>query len=419
MASIHVKFRASSVEGKEGTLYYYLIHQRTVRWISTDYHLFPQEWNDKSRCIAIGKHTGRETHLRLIQSKVNWEMQRMQRIIHEKETEGMAYTIDELAYLFRRLPPCQSVFTFIEAQIANKEKMLRIGTRNNYLHAYLRFREFRSDEDLTFSQLTADMMEQYEAWLKSRGLRPNSIANYLRTLRTFCHKAIEQRLTTDRGFFCHVQTCSVQTRKRAISIRDIRSIEQLYLPSGSFLSVARDLFLFSFYMRGMAFVDMAYLKKTALRCGMVTYSRNKTNQTLCISWEKPMQAIVERYADQTQDSPYMLPILSGSETDSYTQYKNVEQRVNRSLKKIGEMIGLKIPLTTYVARHSWASIALRMDIPLATISEGMGHHSYRTTQIYLQSIDVGTIDQANRKILKQLLDKSPTDFTDSTDFTIQ
>lgn len=403
MASIHIKFRASTVEGKEGTLYYYLIHQRTVRWISTDYHLFPQEWNDKSGCIVIGKPTGRERQLRLIQSKVNWEMQRMQRIIHEREAEDMDYTVDELAYLFRRLPPCPSVFTFIEAQIAKKGMMQRIGTRNNYLHAYLRFHEFRCGEDLTFSQMTSDMMEQYEAWLKDRGLRQNSIANYLRTLRTFYHKAIEQHLATDRGIFRHVQIGSVQTRKRAISIQDIHRIEQLHLPDGSFLVVARDLFLFSFYMRGMAFVDMAYLKKTDLRCGMVTYSRNKTNQTLSISWEKPMQAIVEKYADQTQDSPYMLPILSGSETDSYTRYKTVEQRVNRSLKQIGQMIGLKIPLTTYVARHSWASIALRMDIPLATISEGMGHHSYRTTQIYLQSIDVGTIDQANRKILKQVL----------------
>lgn len=403
MVSIHVKFRASSVESKQGTLYYYLIHQRTVRWISTDYHIGFNEWNNKRGCIIIRKPTGREAQLRLIQSKVNWEMLQMQRIIHEREAEGMAYTIDELAEAFRRLPPCQSVFTFIEAQIARKEKMQRIGTRNNYLHAYHRFREFRCGEDLTFSHMTADMMEQYEAWLRSRGLRQNSIANYLRTLRTFYHRAVEQHLATERGIFSHVQTRGVQTRKRAISILDIRRIEQLHLPAGSFLAIARDLFLFSFYMRGMAFVDMAFLKKTDLRCGIVTYSRNKTNQTLSIAWEKPMQAIVERYAEQTQSSPYMLPILSGSEAAPYSKYKNVEQHVNRSLRKIGEMIGLKIPLTTYVARHSWASIALHMDISLATISEGMGHNSYRTTQIYLQSIDVATIDQANRKILKQVL----------------
>lgn len=401
--SIHVRFRASSIEGKEGTLYYKLIHQRTVRCISTDYHVFPQEWNDKKGSIIIGKQAGREARLRLIQSKVNWEMHQMLRIIHERETEEFAYTIDELAEKFRNLLPCKSVFTFIEMQIVNKEKIQRIGTRNSYLHAYHRFREFRCGEDLTFSLMTADMMEQYEAWLRNRGLRQNSIANYLRTLRTLYHKAIQQHLVADRGIFRHVQTSSMQTAKRAITIRDIRQIEQLSLPESSFLALARDLFLFSFYMRGMAFVDMAFLKKTDLRCGMISYCRNKTNHALSIAWEKPMQAIVSRYEDQTHGSPYMLPILSGDEADNYTKYKNVEQRVNRSLKKIGEMIGLKIPLTTYVARHSWASIALHMDISLATISEGMGHNSYRTTQIYLQSIDVATIDQANKKILKQVL----------------
>ena len=401
--SIHVKFRASSVDGKEGTLYYCLTHQRAVRCMSTAYHVYPDEWNEKKSCIIIKGQTGREAKLRLIQLKVNWEICRMQRIIHEREAEAIAYTIDEMADIFRNLPPCQSVFTFVEAQIAKKEKMQRFGTRNNYLHAYRRFCEFRCGVDLTFGQMTADMLEQYEAWLRNRGLRQNSIANYLRTLRALYHKAIEQHLTTDHDIFRHVQTSSVQTQKRAITIQDLRKIEKLALPESSFLALARDLFLFSFYMRGMSFVDMAFLKKTDLRCGMITYCRNKTNQTLSIAWEKPMQTIVAKYEDQTHDSPYMLPLLSGSETDSYAKYKNMEQRVNRSLKKIGEMIGLKIPLTTYVARHSWASIALHMDISLATISEGMGHNSYRTTQIYLQSIDVATIDQANRKILKQVL----------------
>lgn len=400
MTSIKVKFRASNTNGKEGTLYYCLIHQRLVRWISTDYHLYPNEWNNKDACVIIKKQTEREAMLRLIQSKVDWEIKQMRSIIHE--TDDTVDSIDELAGILRNLPPCQSVFSFIESLITKKEKMQRFGTSNNYLYAYHCFREFRGGVDLTFSQMTADMMEMYEGWLKNRGLRQNSIANYLRTLRTFYHKATEQKLTTGNDIFAHIQTQSVQTRKRAISIHEIRKLEKLSLPEKSFSALTRDLFLFSFYMRGMPFVDMAFLKKTDLRCNMLTYSRHKTNQTLSIAWEQPMQAIVDKYKNQTLDSPYMLPILTGYETDTYKKYKNVEQHVNRCLKKIGAMIGLKIPLTTYVARHSWASIALHIDIPLATISEGMGHNSYSTTQIYLQSIDVATIDQANRKIIKQV-----------------
>lgn len=116
-----------------------------------------------------------------------------------------------------------------------------------------------------------------------------------------------------------------------------------------------------------------------------------------------MQTLVGKYAYRTQDSIYMLPILSGKDPNPYVRYKQVEQNVNRNLKKIGDMIGLKMPLTTYVARHTWASIALCMDIPLATISEGMGHQSYKTTQIYLDTLDTAAVNQANKKILKRVL----------------
>lgn len=117
---------------------------------------------------------------------------------------------------------------------------------------------------------------------------------------------------------------------------------------------------------------------------------------------KPMQAIIDKYAEQTKDSPYLLPILTGKESSPYTAYRKVEHNTNYNLKKIGEMVGLKIPLTTYVARHTWASVALHMNIPIATISQGMGHNSYKTTQIYLQSLDVATINEANKRIIKTI-----------------
>lgn len=190
--------------------------------------------------------------------------------------------------------------------------------------------------------------------------------------------------------------------KRAITVKEIRKIEKLDLPRGLSLDKARDLFLISFYLRGMAFVDMAFLKKTDLKCSMVNYNRRKTHQNLNIEWMKPMQTIIDKYAEQTKDSPYLLPILTGKESSPYTAYRKVEHNTNYNLKKIGEMVGLKIPLTTYVARHTWASIALHMNIPIATISEGMGHNSFKTTQIYLQSLDMATINEANARIIRKI-----------------
>ena len=403
MATVKIKFRASSVAGKEGTLYYHIIHQRKLRWISTDYHVYPEEWNARKSSVIVSNSNNRQAHLQLIQSQIDWEMKQMQCIIHDKEMDGVSYSVDDLANEIQQLPTSQSVFTFFRKQIAKKEQMQCVGTKNNYTNAVNRFVEFRNQKDLTFSQMTADMMEMYQAWLWNRGVRQNTVSFYLRTLRTLHHKAVEAGQATSNDIFAHVQTANERTAKRAISVKDIRKIEKLELQIGSSIDKARDLFLLSFYLRGMAFVDMAFLKKSDLKCGMVSYNRRKTHQNLNIEWIKPMQAIIDKYAEQTKDSPYMLPILTGKETSPYTQYRKVEYNTNYNLKKIGKMIGLKIPLTTYVARHTWASIALHMNIPIATISEGMGHNSYKTTQIYLESIDVATINEANRRIIRKIL----------------
>ena len=403
MATVKIKFRASSVAGKEGTLYYHIIHQRKLRWISTDYHVYPEEWNARKSSVIVSNSNNRQAHLLLIQSQIDWEMKQMQCIIRDKEMDGVSYSVDDLANEIQQLPTSQSVFTFFRQQIAKKEQMQCVGTKNNYTNAVNRFIEFRNQKDLTFSQMTADMMEMYQAWLWNRGVGQNTVSFYLRTLRTLHHKAVEAGQATPNDIFAHVQTTNVRTAKRAISIKDIRNIEKLELQIGSSIDKARDLFLLSFYLRGMAFVDMAFLKKSDLKCGMVSYNRRKTHQNLNIEWIKPMQAIIDKYAEQTKDSPYMLPILTGKETSPYTQYRKVEYNTNYNLKKIGKMIGLKIPLTTYVARHTWASIALHMNIPIATISEGMGHNSYKTTQIYLESIDVATINEANKRIIRKIL----------------
>ena len=403
MATVEVKFRASKVEGKEGTLYYRLIHQRNLRWISTGYHVFPHEWNCRKSAITISNRHNRQAYLQIIQSKIDWEMCQMQRIIRGKEVDGIPYSIDDIAKDIQQMPPCLSVFAFFRQQIAKKEQMQRIGTMNNYTHAARRFMEFRGHVDLAFSQMTTEMMEMYQAWLWNRGISQNSVSFYLRTLRTVYNKAVEAGQAPPADIFSHVQTANVRTAKRAVTVKDIRYIEKLDLPRGSSLDKARDLFLLSFYLRGMAFVDMAFLKKSDLKCGLVSYNRRKTRQSLNIEWMKPMQTIVDKYAEQTKDSPYLLPILTGNVTSPYTAYRKAEYNTNYNLKKIGQMVGLKIPLTTYVARHTWASIALHMNIPIAAISEGMGHNSYKTTQIYLQSLDVATINEANERIIRKIL----------------
>ena len=168
------------------------------------------------------------------------------------------------------------------------------------------------------------------------------------------------------------------------------------------LDFARDIFLFSFYMRGMSFIDIAYLKKKNLSNGFVVYNRRKTGQQMVVKWEKSMAEIVNKH--ENVNTMFLLPIISAQDGTERKQYLNKMLLVNRYLKKVAELAGIGIPLTMYVARHSWANIAQSKNIPLKAISLGMGHDNEETTRIYLSSIQTDVIDNANSKILS-LLDK--------------
>lgn len=402
MATIKLKYRPSSVQGAMGTLFYQVIHKRMVKWITTGYHLYAHEWDDNTAEIVIRGEGRRREVLLLLNSAINKALKQWQCVIRSIENENENFTLDELCQAFRNSQQRMTVFVFLREQIRKKTEMKRYGTAMTYNSAYRRFREFREDVDVTFEELTVDMIERYEAWLVNRRLKQNSIRFYLRTLKAILGKAINDGLLTDRKLFSRVRLSYSQTAKRAISEKELKAIERLELLEGSAMAFARDMFMFSFYMRGMAFVDIAYLRKTDLKNGMLSYCRKKTNQHLTVAWEEAQQQIVERYAHQTKDSPYMFPIIIKDDGTEYRQYRRMQENVNNNLKEIGRMAGLQIPLTAYVARHTWASIARDMNISIAIISEGMGHRSYRTTQVYLNSIDTSKINDANREIIRRI-----------------
>mgnify|MGYP004462640249 CR=1 FL=1 len=401
MATIKLKFRPSSVPEAEGTLYYQLIHKRKVKWISTEHHIYADEWDEQTETIVMTSGERKAT-LALIQSKISWTFRQWQTILDRLQRSHQEYTVEELCEAFSKEQTYKTVFVFLQEQVTKKELMKRRGTARTYDNAYRRFKAFRKDVDLTFDQLTPDMIECYEAWLIDQRLKQNSIRCYLRTLNTLLCKAVGEGLLSNINLFSHVRLSYVKTTKRAISERELKVIANLKLPEHSTLALARDIFMFSFYMRGMPFVDIAYLRKSDLKNGMWTYCRKKTNQCLMVEWEKAQQKILDRYANQTKHTSYLLPIIKKEDGTEYLQYQRMQININRALKKIGEKVGLKMPLTTYVARHTWASVARDMNISIAIISEGMGHNSIKTTQVYLNSIDVSRINEANKRIIKRI-----------------
>lgn len=407
MTTIRLKFRPSSIAGKEGTLYYQIIQRRKVAMISTGFHIFPSEWDEERAEIIIAECAGnddvRRAALLLYRSKTGWEMSRMRQVAFEMERSADGCAFGNLLAAFRAMRPCESVFSYICVQIERKTRMHCYGTAKTYINVLRNYGKFRNGNDLTFRDMTMEMMQEYEAWMLHCGLKRSSSSCYMRTLRTLYRLAVEEGQAEDRDIFRKVRVSVGKTRKRAVAPCVIQAILALDLSGKPSLDFARDIFMSSFYTRGMSFVDIAYLKKSDLRNGFLTYNRRKTFQSLTIQWERPMQMIVNRYVQQTAGSPYMFPIISGDAFADHLAYGQALQRINRNLKRIGGMIGLPVPLTTYVARHSWASIARNLDVPLSVISEGLGHDSDKTTQIYLASLDTSMINRANRKIINKVI----------------
>ena len=387
MASIKVKFRPSINENKEGTIYYQIIQNRVIRQLKTAYRLFIHEW-DEVNCTINIENSSRQNYLQSIEELIDWYIKRLQSIIAHLENKRIKYTADDIISTFQKQTNEQSLFNFMQGVIAQLQQMGKQRTSETYRCTLKSFMQFREDKDVLLEDIDSDLMLMYEAYLRGRGLTKNSTSFYMRILRAVYNRAVEKDLTTNRNPFKHVYTGIDKTIKRAIPFKAIKQIKNLDLSLQP-----------SFYTRGMSFIDIAYLKKKDLSNGILSYRRRKTGQQLFIRWEKCMQEIVDKY-DTDYCSPYLLPILKYPYDRS--QYKNMLYRTNKSLKEIARMVGLSISLTLYVARHSWASIAKSKNIPISVISEGMGHDSEITTQIYLASLDNAVVDRANAQILKDL-----------------
>ena len=394
MTSIKVKYRPSTVEGKEGSIYFQIIHKRIVRQLNTDYKIFADEWDEKAESVIISGN--RSNTLLCIKERLEWDIARLEKVIRRLEMERRRFTADDVASMFHRMTKEASFFNFMHGVIAQLKQLGKVRTSETYTATLKSFITFREEQDVPLDGITSDLMLLYEAHLKTRGVRMNTISFYMRNLRAVYNRAVEKGLTEQNNPFRHVYTGVDKTVKRAIPIKAIKALKDLDLSMKSSLDFARDMFMFSFYTRGMSFVDMAYLKKSDLKNGILTYRRRKTGQELSIKWEKCMSEIISKYPDNKTD--FLLPIIKevGNERK---QYDNALHLVNYRLKDLSKKLKLQRPLTMYVARHSWASIAKAKNVPLSVISEGMGHDSETTTQIYLASLETSVVDKANKMIL--------------------
>lgn len=403
MASIKLKFKAHTDDTKAGALYFQVIHDRVVKQVKTDYRIFEYEWDKQQGEIVrnFSLSAARNEALRIIRDKVAWERQKLEQIAKSFDGAGRPYTAKDIIRRYKESASDKTtVFEYMRRQSERMKKLGKVRTGETYQQTLRSFMRFRNGVDLYFDMLDADMIEQYESYMRVNCLSRNTTSFYMRILRCIYNRAVEEELAQQTDPFKRVYTGVDKTAKRAISLEEIRCIKELDFSGKPDLDYARDLFLFSFYLRGISFVDIAYLRKRDLSNGYITYVRKKTGQQLTIRWEQSMQRIIDKYPENP--TQYLLPIITKQDGTERQQYLNKMLFVNRKLKHVAKLAKISTPLTMYVSRHSWASIAKSKHVPLSVISGGMGHDNEETTRIYLASIQTNQIDEANSRILNEL-----------------
>lgn len=296
-----------------------------------------------------------------------------------------------------------TLFSFFTETIERLVSENRIGNSNAYRDTYRSIKNFLKDVDVTFSAIDYSFLQNYETHLRKKGLRETTISIYFRTLRALYKEAIRHNIAKESNYpfkEYKISKFDTSTKPRAISKEEIRRIENLKLDPSSTLFESRHYFLFSYYGAGINFVDMAHLRWSNISNGRIEYKRAKTGDELNFKVLERALEIIEYWKPlslATQNA-YIFPILDQHKHITAAQIDNrihkVITRVNKDLKEIGAMAGIDATLTTYVARHTFATILKKSGVSTAIISEALGHESESITNVYLKNFENDVMDKA-------------------------
>lgn len=387
--SLSVKFTPSQKKGGIGRIYFQIIHKRVVRQLNPNISCKNSNWNGGNVIPFTNDADANE--------KINQSVDLAKKVIANLDSKNIDYSCNDVVRLFN--DSRNNLINYITSLSERLKKCGKFSTADNYKALSNRICEFAGNNYTTIYDIDSDFVEAFEAFLLGKGVKRNTSSFYIRNLRAVWNKAIDNGILppTYINPFKHVYKGVDVTKKRAISAEDIKKIKSIKLGSEKELEFARDLFMFSFYTRGMSFVDIVALKKENIQNGVISYQRRKTGKMISIKVEKEIKRILDKYLSPMRD--YVFPIATCRQ-DEYVKEKTALCYVNKSLKKIAMYCDIDSTLTMYVARHSWASIAQNVaGVPLSVISKGMGHSSEKVTQVYLASFGNKDIDKANANIM--------------------
>lgn len=400
--SIKIKRRKSVIPDRQMPLCIQLIRHRRMKRIPLELLVHQEEWDagNQTALIPAGTQRTRGEYLLRVNERIEQARQLINIIIEKLECRG-DFTLDDIITAYADKTASVNLSAYIDKLAQELARKKRCATCHHYRSLQNSFAGFlkqraQKANDIPLTAIDEAIIVEYEDYLNTRGLASNTVSFYLRNLRAIWNKAVMAGLVEDKPrLFSRVNTRIEKTLKRAVKEEVIKKLEsltndQLGTPA---LSMARDLFLFSFYTRGMTFIDIAYLTRENIQGNMLVYTRKKTKQKLQIKILPEIKELIDRY--HSDYSPYLFPVIRPSESE-YQNYESALRIQNMRLQKISELIGCY--LTTYTPRHTWASIAKSKGIPEDLISEGMGHTSVKTTRIYI-ALDNSRLDRINQFVI--------------------
>ena len=346
----------------------------------------------------------KEYILKLILDKQAELQQRML----ELNTEQKEYTTTTLLHDEHRKFELKTVKQFYQELIEQYMANEKCGNRLIYKSSYNSINVFTNGNlEIPFSAIDVAWLNKYEKWLRSKGNKETTMSLMFRTLRSAYNKAIESKCArkSDYPFTDYrISKFDVSTEKRAIAKADVLKFSTDARPIGKqqYVQLSKDIFIFSYLCGGINFTDIANLTKDNIIEGKrLHYIRQKTGKLIKLGLSEEALQIIRRYAVESKG--YLFPILNTQLHKTPLQKQNrihkMLGKVNKNLKLLAAQFGVEANLTTYVARHSFASVLKKSGVNIALISEALGHSDLTTTQIYLDSFDNEQIDAAMKNLL--------------------
>ena len=304
----------------------------------------------------------------------------------------------------------KTIKEMVQKMCLQHEQNEKWGTSALYHSVYNAIRDYCQSDEATFVIITSSWLKSFEGYLRAKGLSWNTISTYMRVLRAVYNEAVMEEAAIFKPYlFNKVYTGVEANRENALTADVMKRLIQMALDRCNLLRPSLQLslqyFVLMFMLRGLPFVDLSFLKKSEYKGNLIAYRRKKTGRYLVVQLDKTTQTLIRILMNKDQSSPYLFPIIhypDGS-LEAYKEYQAALKVLNKHLIAIGKTLKINQRLSSYTARHTWATMAFICNINPAIISQSMGHSSIKVTETYLKPFQQNIINEANKTVLKYVM----------------